>query len=119
MRIVQGLLLAIAVLATLVAAPSLASAGDHCQPGQIDCIQGGGNQDDGSIVTGGVIWPHGGGFTIPGGGGDSSCEGCEWKLVIACMFKRPGQSRRRPLRRRDHVVRGPRRGRPALPGVLP
>ena len=89
MKVARGLLVAIAVLAAVVATPPTASAGDHCQPGQIDCVHGGGNQDDGSIVTGGVIWPHGGGFTIPGGGGGSSCDGCEWKLVIACMFNGP------------------------------
>jgi hypothetical protein len=88
MKLLRVLLLVVAVLGTVVATPT-ATYADGCQEGQIDCIHGGGNQDDGSIVTGGVIWPHGGGLTVPGGGGGSSCDGCEWKLVVACMFNGP------------------------------
>lgn len=88
LSVVRGLVVVLAVLGTMVAAPSAAWAGD-CQEGQIDCVHSGGNPHDGTIVTGGVIWP-GGAPHLPGGGGTGpTCDGCEWKLVIACMWNGP------------------------------
>ncbi len=88
MRPARALLLALALVAALVSVPSAAQA-DHCQRQEIDCVHSDGDQAGGAIVTSGVVWPGQGPDTPLGQVSGRPCDGCEWKLVIACLANGP------------------------------